>query len=164
MSYISKSLSTKIEKVLKDYLFQTTEKVRQRAEKGYGKRVIGKVRGRPEDEEISIDKVGEDILERLLEKYKLPVLVFFEHRVLGKRKPEFFGALDPFDGSKLFQRGFEHMWYTALSFYRIDGEPIATGIADILNEKFYLNLSKENYLFSLKDGQKTRIFPLREKD
>jgi len=134
MALTEKSIYKKIERIIGEYLLLTTDKVRKRAERGYGKRVIGKVRGRPEDEEISIDKVGEDILERLLEKYKLPALVFSEHRTFGSKKPEIFGALDPFDGSKLFKKGFEHMWYTALAFYDLNGKPISCGISDILNE------------------------------
>ena len=157
------SLEKKENRVLQEYFLQTTAKVRKWSERGFGKRVLGKVKGRPEDEKISIDRIGEEILEKLLEKHKLSALVFSEHRVLGNRKPEIFGALDPFDGSKLFQQGFEHMWYTVLSFYRLDGMPISCGIADILNEKVYLNTSEENYLLFLRDGKRLRIFPSSEK-
>lgn len=163
MELISPSLSKKIRRVLEEYFIQTTAKVKKYSERGFGKRVLGKVKGRPEDEKISIDRIGEEILEKLLERHKLPALVFSEHGVLGNRKPEIFGALDPFDGSKLFQRGFEHMWYTVLSFYQLDGTPISCGIADILNEKVYFNASKENYLISLRDGNRKRIFPPLEK-
>lgn len=161
--YVSRPLYEKIREVLEEYFFQTTEKVKQWSEKGFGKRILGKVKGRPEDEKISIDKIGEEILERLLKKHKLPALVFSEHGILGNKKPEIFGALDPFDGSKLFQMGFEHMWYTALSFYRMDGKPISCGIADILNSKYYLNASTENYLISLKDYRQQRIFASERK-
>src|SRR3989344_8043961 len=164
MDSIHPSLSKKTKRVLEEYFIQTTQKVRKYAERGFGKRVLGKVKGRPEDEKISIDRIGEEILKKLLKKHELPALVFSEHGVLGNRKPEIFGALDPFDGSKLFQRGFEHMWYTVLSFYQLDGIPISCGIADILNEKVYLNASEENYLLSMRDGKRERIFPsLRER-
>ena len=149
---------------MEEYFIQTVAKVKKYSAKGFGKRILGKVKGRPEDEKILIDRIGEEILEKLLERYKLSALVFSEHGVLGNRKPEIFGALDPFDGSKLFQRGFEHMWYTVLSFYQLDGIPISCGIADILNEKVYLNASEENYLLSMRDGKRERIFPsLRER-
>jgi len=163
MPNISEVLYRKIRKVLGEYFSQTTDKVRRWQEKGFGKRVLGKVQGRPEDEKISIDRIGEEILEKLLKKYKLPALVFSEHGVLGNRKPEIFGALDPFDGSKLFQRGFEHMWYSALSFYGLDGKPITCGIADILNRKYYLNNSQENYVISLTDSHQERIFSSQRK-
>jgi len=163
MNSVSSLLLKKSGIVLEEYFIQTIQKVRKYSERGFGKRVLGKVKGRPEDEKISIDRIGEEILKKLLKKHELPALVFSEHGVLGNRKPEIFGALDPFDGSKLFQRGFELMWYTVLSFYQLDGIPISCGIADILNEKVYLNTSKENYLVSFRDGNKKRIFPPSEK-
>jgi fructose-1,6-bisphosphatase/inositol monophosphatase family enzyme len=158
-----KLLYQRAKMVLQEYLIQTTKAVKERAERGFGKRVIGKVKNRPEDEKISIDEVGEIILEKLLKKYNLPASVFTEHKNIIHKSPEIFGALDPFDGSKLFKKGFEHLWYTALSFYDKNSQPIACGIADILNEKLYLTSSKENYLVPLKNGKKIRIFPSRKK-
>ena len=158
-------LYKKTEELLKEYLVQTIKEIKEMVRKGEGKEITGDVEGRPEDFETSIDLAGEEILERLIKKYKLPALIFPEHNSsLGDNEhPEIFGALDSFDGTKLFYKGFEHMWYSVLSFYEKDSTPILGGIADILNEKLYLSTGDKNYLISLKDNEKKEIFPSRAK-
>ncbi|MCD6094872.1 hypothetical protein J7J39_03140 [bacterium] len=162
---MDKKLYQRIEELLKEYLVKTTKKVRELAIKGKGKEITGEVKNRPEDFETSIDLVGERILEELIKKYKLPILVFPEHNAsLGEKKnPEVFGALDSFDGTKLFYHGFEHMWYSALSFYDKNSTPIIGGIGDILQEKLYLTEGNKNYLFSLRSNEKKQIFPSKIK-
>ena len=161
-----KLLYQKTQNLLKEYLIQTIKTVKDKAKKGKGRAITGEVKNRPEDFETTIDLVGEEILERLIKKYKLPIQVFPEHNhSLGeKENPEIYGALDSFDGTKLYQKGFEHMWYTALSFYDKNSNPIMGGIADILNEKIYLGQDNKSYLFSLKDGKRKKISPSSSKN
>jgi len=56
----------KINHLLIEYLTETTKEVRKRAAKGEGRQILGEVINRPEDIEIGIDRVGEDIVERFL--------------------------------------------------------------------------------------------------
>lgn len=152
----------KIKKLLIEYLTETSREVRKRAARGEGRQILGEVINRPEDVEIGIDRVGEEILAKLLKKYNLKAIVFSEtdgRDIENGAEPDFYGSLDPFDGSVLYLRGFEHNWYTALSFYDKERRPICCGIADILNEKFYLSDEKGNYLLDRKGGQKKKIFP-----
>lgn len=152
----------KINNLLVEYLTETTKAVREIAEKGNGKEILGEVINRPEDIEIGIDRVGEEILKKLLKKHNLEAKIFSEPEnrdIKNGDNPEVYGSIDPFDGSVLFLRGFEHNWYSALSFYNKEREPIATGIADILNQKFYISDKKENYLLDIKRDQKKKIFP-----
>jgi len=157
----------KIKNLLIDYLTQTTKEVRKRAVKGEGRKILGEVINRPEDVEIGIDRVGEEILRGLAKKYKLKATIFSEpdNRDIktGGENPDIYGSIDPFDGSVLFLRGFEHSWYTALSFYDKEKNPLATGIADILNEKFYIMNNGENYLLDMKNGGKKKIYPSSRK-
>lgn len=156
----------KINNLLMEYLTETTRAVREKAEKEEGRQILGEVINRPEDIEIGIDRVGEDILEKLLKKHDLKATVFSEpdgRDIENGDDPDFYGSIDPFDGSVLFLRGFEHNWYSALSFYDTERNPIATGIADILNEKFYLSDKNENYLLDIKTGQKKKISPSSRK-
>jgi fructose-1,6-bisphosphatase/inositol monophosphatase family enzyme len=119
---------------------------------------------RPEDIDIGIDKVGEEILEKLLKKYNIKATIFSEPEARDIKNGDYlYGSIDPFDGSVLFLRGFEHNWYTALSFYDKKRNPISTGIADILNEKFYLSDEGKNYLLDIKKKQKNEIFPSQRK-
>ena len=160
-----KELYKKTSDLLREYLIKTIDVVGKMVEEGKGKEITGDVKNRPEDFETSIDLVGEKILEELIEKYKLPILIFPEHnKSLGKKEnPEIFGALDSFDGTKLFYNGFEHMWYSVLSFYDKESNPIFGGVADILREKLYLSEEGGNYLVSLNSNKKEKIFPSKVK-
>jgi len=154
----------KIKNLLIEYLTETTKKVKEMASLGEGRQILGEVINRPEDIDIGIDKVGEEILEKLLRKYKIEATIFSEPEARDiKNGDHLYGSIDPFDGSVLFLRGFEQNWYTALSFYDKERKPIATGIADILNERFYINESEDNYLLDLSSGQKKKIFPSKRK-
>ena len=157
----------KIKNLLIEYLTETSQEVRKIAEKGKGREIVGEVINRPEDVEVEIDRVGEKILEDLLKKHNLKAKIFSEpeNRNIenGRGDPGIYGSIDPFDGSVLFLRGFEHNWYTALSFYNKKGKPICTGISDILNEKFYITGENGNYVLNMNGGQKKKIFPSRRK-
>ena len=154
----------KIKDLLIDYLTETTKEVRKEAALGKGREILGEVINRPEDIDIGIDKVGEEVLEKLLKKYKIAATIFSEPEARDIKNGDYlYGAIDPFDGSALYLKGLEHNWYTALSFYDKERNPIATGIADILNEKFYIMNNGSNYLFDVKNGEKKEIYPSRKK-
>jgi len=166
MSKIKFMLIKKIKNLLMEYLTETTKEVRKIAKLGKGREILGEVINRPEDIEIGIDRVGEEILKNLLKKHNLEAKIFSEpehSNIENGDNPQIYGSIDPFDGSVLFLRGFEHNWYTALSFYSKEREPITTGIADILNQKFYLSDGKENYLLDINSGQKKKIRPSQRK-
>ncbi|TET84423.1 MAG: hypothetical protein E3J36_01465 [Candidatus Nealsonbacteria bacterium] len=156
----------KIKDLLIEYLTETTREVRKKAANGEGRQILGEVINRPEDIEIGIDRVGEDILEKLLKKHNIKATIFSEpdgRDIKNGDGPDFYGSIDPFDGSVLFLRGFEHNWYSALSFYDKERKPVATGIADILNEKFYIGDEDGNYVIDMNSGQKKKISPSSRK-
>lgn len=161
------SETQKIKNLLMEYLTEITQEVKRRASRGEGREILGEVINRPEDIDIGIDRVGEEILERLVKKYDIKATIFSEPEARdienGGKQPDIYGAIDPFDGSVLYLRGFEHSWYSALSFFDKEKRPIATGIADILNEKFYISEEKGNYLFNLKTQEKNSISPSQKK-
>lgn len=156
----------KIKALLQEYLTEVIGEVKKTAAAGGGRQVLGDVINRPEDLEIGIDRVGEKILERLVKKYGVKVAIFSEPEardIKNGNHPDYYGSVDPFDGSMLYLRGFEHNWYSALSFFDKRRKPLYCGIADILNEKLYLSEEKGNYLFDLRTDQKKEIFPSRRK-
>jgi len=155
-----------IKNLLIEYLTETTKEVQKRAANGEGQEILGEVINRPEDIEIGIDRVGEEVLEKLLKKYELNATVFSEpdgRDIKIGGEPEFFGSIDPFDGSVLYLRGFEHNWYTVLSFFDKEKNPICCGVSDILNEKFYISDDSENYVLDLKTGKKSKIIPSQKR-
>jgi len=145
-------------------LTETTREVRKKAAKGEGRQILGEVINRPEDIEIGIDRVGEEILEELLKKHNVKATIFSEPEARDiENGDHLYGSIDPFDGSVLFLRGFEHNWYSALSFYDKERKPIATGITDILNGKFYISDKDGNYIIDMNSGQKKKISPSSRK-
>lgn len=153
-----------VKNLLIEYLTETTKEVKKRAADGEGRQILGEVINRPEDIEIGIDRVGEEILEKLLKKYDIKATIFSEPEARDiENGDHLYGSIDPFDGSALFLKGFEHNWYTVLSFYDKEKNPVATGIADIINEKFYIMDEGGNYLLDTKTGGRKKISPSARK-
>lgn len=151
-------LNQKIEKLLIEYLSETTNRVLKMAEEGRGRKILGEVINRPDDIDIEIDKVGEEILDNLLRKNQIAATIFSEPEARDiKNGNHLYGAIDPFDGSILFLRGFEQNWYTALTFFDKKHQAICAGIADILNKKFYISNNQGVYLLDLNKNQKKTI-------
>ena len=156
------SNNQKIKELLIEYLTETTQEVRKRAGRGEGREIIGDVINRPEDIEIGIDRVGEEILEKLVKKYDVKATIFSEpdgRDIKNGKHPDIYGSIDPFDGSVLFLRGFEHNWYTVLSFFDKEKNPLYCGVSDILNEEFYISDERGNYLLDLNTNRKKEISP-----
>lgn len=148
----------KIKNLLTEYLTQATEEVIAKSAKGEGREILGEVINRPEDIDIGIDKVGEQVLEKLLKKYEIKATVFSEPEARDiKNGNHLYGSIDPFDGSILFLKGLRHNWYTALSFYDKEKGPLATGISDILNGKFYIFDGDDNYVQDMGGEKKEPI-------
>ena len=149
-----------LKNLLVEYLVETTKEVKKIAAKGKGRQVLGETINRPEDLEIGIDRAGEEILEKLLKKHRIKATIFSEPENRDiKNGGEVYGSVDPFDGSMLYLRGFEHSWYTALSFFDKKRNPLCCGIADIINEKYYITEEDGNYLVSMDGEKKKEIKP-----
>lgn len=156
----------KLKNLLIDYLMEVTSKVGKVAALGKGREILGEVINRPEDLEIGIDRAGEEILKGLVKKYKINAVIFSEpddRDIKNGHKPDVYGSIDPFDGSVLYLRGFEHNWYSALSFFDKKGLPICGGVADILNQKLYISAQGKNYFLNAKTGQIGNTAPSKRK-
>jgi len=153
-----------LKNLLIEYLIKTTKKVKKIAAQGKGRQILGETINRPEDLEIGIDRVGEDILEKLLKKHNVKATIFSEPEGRDiKNGGEIYGSVDPFDGSMLYLRGFEHNWYTVLSFFDKERNPLCCGIADIVNEKYYITEEDGNYLVSMNSEKKKKLQPSTRK-
>ncbi len=154
----------KLKNLLTEYLIETTKEVKRIAAQGKGRQILGETINRPEDLEIGIDRVGEDVLEKLLKKHEVKATIFSEPENRDiKNGGEVYGSVDPFDGSMLYLRGFEHNWYTVLSFFDKERNPLCCGIADIVNEKYYITEEDGNYLVSMNSGKKKKLQPSARK-
>ena len=111
-----------------------------RAEGEKMRQILSLVPGRPstEDKTVRIDQVCEDIFRNHLKKCPVRIKVLSEHGTFGDENPQYFCALDPFDGSGIFRRGLVREFYSALTFFDLRGEPVCGGTADILQQSIYL--------------------------
>lgn len=154
-------LADRVNRLAFSYLSESTITLRGLVNQGKGRQVLGAVENRPEDDEIGIDREGEEILKRLLTNSGLQVKVFSEHSVFGSEDPEVYAALDPFDNSGEYRRGLDTSPYTVLSFFDLLGRPIAGGVGDIVRNRLFLSRGGKNYRFDLSEKVLTPIFPAR---
>jgi fructose-1,6-bisphosphatase/inositol monophosphatase family enzyme len=126
-----------LQQVLQEYVRETSARVLQLASQGEGREIVGDVQNRPDDVEIAVDRVGEQVIKELLETYALKASVFSEtsRKDLIIEFPEVYGALDPFDNSVLFLRRFHHNWYTVLTFFDKNRKPLAGVVGNIIRQK-----------------------------
>ncbi len=149
---------------LEEYLRAISTRVLELAKQGKGTEVLGAVPGRPETEdlEIGLDRICEEMLESSLRNTGLRIDVYSEHgcRKIGGDGPlQYLAASDPFDGSGLFRRGLPAEWWSVVTFYDLDGTPIAGGAVDVLRKEIYLAGRDGATLISLEGETHTPICP-----
>ena len=128
------------------YLIEARAAIRQAWDQGTGNLVLGAVAGRPEfeDAELGVDRISEAIFKRLLAEFcrtqGIAVTVYSEHGTYrrGRGRSAYLCAIDPFDGSGLFRRGWEAEWFVGLSFLTPDGTPVTGGALDVLRGEIFL--------------------------
>lgn len=154
-------LADRVNRVVFSYLMASTKTLRGLVNQGKGRQVVGAVQNRPEDDEIGIDRVGEEILKTLLNRHGLKAQVFSEHSVFGSEAPEVYAALDPFDNSGEYRRGLDTSPYTVVSFFDLLSRPIAGGIGDLVRNRLFLSRGGKNYCYDLLEKRLTPISPAR---
>ena len=136
-----------------------------------GSRVIGSVPGRPtdEDEEIELDRICEDTLQKWLEDSGYTIDLYSEHgiREIGNRdvRAQYLVTCDPFDGSGHFRRGVPSGWWSVLTVWDAGGfNPVVAGAVDIIRREMYIAQSEKVYLKSIDTDQSEVIFRSYEKE
>lgn len=153
----------KLNRILLEYLAETVKTVRAMSQAGEGKEVLGGIPGRPEDLELRVDRVGEEIIQKLLRENEVQAEIFSESEngsvKVGKGETELIVSIDPFDNTILFFTGFRHAWYTAITFYDKDRKPICAGIGDILDEKAWIFDGEKTFLLDMVTRAQRAISP-----
>lgn len=140
--------------ILDTYAENAIKTLRDMVRKGEGKHVLGSVPGRPEDEQLGIDAMGENILGRTIEKLELPAYVMGEHNYYNFVNAEegmthVVFAIDSFDNTSQYKRGLDTSLYTVVGVYHQNGEPIGAVIGDIKDKKIYVARGGRTYLRDL---------------
>jgi len=82
---------------------------------------------------FKVDKDTEDGFRRRLEERGQPVVLLSEEAgrvAIGDGDPAYYVVADPFDGSWLFKRGIPDFWYSSLSFFDTEFNPVSCGVGD----------------------------------
>ncbi len=135
-----------------------------------GTTVLGSVPGRPivEDEEIELDRICEDTLQKWLETSGYRIDLYSEHsiREIGNydAQTQYLVTCDPFDGSGHFSRGIPSGWWSVLTIWDAAGfQPVLAGAIDIIRREMYIAQSGKVYLKSFDTGKSEVIFRSDEK-
>ncbi|MDO8460938.1 MAG: inositol monophosphatase family protein [bacterium] len=149
-------------RVLTLYAHRSVEVLGEMVRKGQGRQVLGSVPQRPEDEQLGIDAIGENILGRVVEEENLPCFIVGEHNKYryvnaSEETPHVILPTDPFDNSSQYKRGLDTPPYSVTGAYHSDGEPIGAVISDIKDQKVYVAGKEKTYVIDLKTGETTSI-------
>ena len=166
--YPDKELMRVAGNIALSYIKESLPQLHIAVSKGIGRNVVGSVMGRPEDEEIGIDKIGENVITGIIERESLPLQVYSEHAdpFIGPRTgAKLRAALDPFDNSSEYKRGLPTPVFTCMSLYDLDSNPLAGVIANLETNKVYLSIEGKNYVIDdfLKGTPPRRIFKSERK-
>ena len=142
-----------------DFLTETTEKIKELEKKDFGRNVVGGVKGKPDDEEIGIDIIGEKILKKKLAEYNISAQVFSEHYNIDSTNPDVFIVIDPFDGSSIYKHGLPHMWYVALGIFDKNHNPVFAGVSEIMANRIYFTRPDGSYVKFLYNDDEKKLVP-----
>lgn len=147
--YPNKELMVVAGSIALSYIKESLSQLHIAVSKGIGRNVVGSVIGRPEDEEIGIDKIGENVITAIIKRENLPLQVYSEHAdpFIGPMEgARLRAALDPFDNSSEYKRGLPTPVFTCMSLYDLDSNPLAGVIANLETNKVYLSIEGKNYV------------------
>lgn len=155
-------LTARTNRVLALFAEKSVEVLGAMIRKGEGRHVLGSVPERPEDEQLGIDAIGENILGRVVEQLKLPCLILGEHNRFryintSEGTPHVILPTDPFDNSSEYKRGLDTPPYAITAAYHTNGEPIGAVVADLRTEIVYVAVEGQTYRKDLRTGETVKI-------
>lgn len=158
---------TELEQFVEEFLTDTSKEIKKLERRGYGRKIVGPVRGRPHDEKLSIDSVAELKLKEMLEESGIKAKVFSEHDEIFKPQAvgefDVYAVCDPFDGTTLYKNGIPHMWYSAIAFFGKDCKPICAGVSEIMADRIYITKNGKSYVKFLDNEEERELKPSRKK-
>ncbi|MBN18790.1 MAG: hypothetical protein CL758_04865 [Chloroflexi bacterium] len=118
-----------------------------------GKLILGNVKGRniKDDQFLKIDEVCQNHILDSLKNISEPMKIYSEHGEFSINKPEdtnftYLIALDPFDGTSLYKNDIPAEWWSVLTIFDSNNNPIAGIAFDFIREEFYFS-DKENFQY-----------------
>lgn len=144
-------LATKAGIVLHQYVERVLPILCPMVSSGGGKEELGPVPGRPEEQQLLIDAVGQERLTNTIRENGCPARVLGEHNEIslsnGSENYVVF-AQDPFDNTSQHKRDLPTSVFSVVSAYHKDGTPIGGVIIDIKAKKAYMSIDGKNTLIT----------------
>lgn len=144
-------LATKASVVLNQYVERVLPILYPMASSGGGKEELGAVPGRPGEQQLLIDAVGQERLTNTIRENDCPARILGEHNEtsLSNGREDFvFFAQDPFDNTSQHRRDLPTSVFSVVSAYHRDGTPIGGVIIDIKAKKTYMSINGKNTLIT----------------
>lgn len=142
-------LATKAGIVLNQYVERVLPILHPMVSSGGGKEELGAVPGRPGEQQLLIDAVGQERLTNTIRESNFPARILGEHNeiFLSNGREDFvFFAQDPFDNTSQHKRDLPTSVFSVVSAYHRDGTPIGGAIIDIKAKKAYTSINGKNTL------------------
>jgi len=137
---------------------------------GFGKKIIGGVFKRPEDDQIRLDETAQELAQKSLRmsgrRYKIPFHVMAEHgsfRVGKHLKKDAIGVLDPIDNSDEHNRGYEgqsgldtpqHLVY---AMYDTANNPLGAVDINLYTRHVTINRDGRNYQYNPRTNELSEL-------
>lgn len=155
-------LAARANRVLALFAARSIQVLGAMVRRGEGRHVLGAVPERPEDEQLGIDAIGENILGRVVEELRLPCLILGEHNQFryvnaSQETPHVILPTDPFDNSSEYKRGLDTPPYAVTAAYHTNGEPIGAVVADLRTEIVYVAAERQTYRKDLRTSEMVKI-------
>ncbi len=146
-----KEIRDRTRRIFIDYALKSSQILYPMVKDGQGRTSLGSVPGRPDDEQLAIDAIGENILTNLIRDNRLPAFVLGEHNTydFSDGKPEVVFPIDSYDNTSEYKRGLDTPVYSVLGGYNPDGSPIGSVILDIRGQKAFVSIRKQNRILDL---------------
>ncbi len=130
-----------------------------------GTKTVGEVEGRPDDDEIEIDRVGEENFKSIVYSGRYPIRVTSEHSEYGPLIGfKIRVSQDPLDNSSQYKRGLPTPVFSCLSEYDLEGNPLGGVTVNIREGKVYLSINGLNYVIdNFQKGTTPRLIKKSER-
>lgn len=168
-------LVDKAGKVSLMYAERVSPILRGKIRRGEGLQVIASnEEGRPGEELIDLDQIGETVLKSVIREVQLPTVLMSENTPepteFGNGSAEkLFTYGDPLDNSSQAKRGLDTVPYSVKGDYDKEGKPKSAVVVDFMNNQAYINIGRENFLYDLETKErrplhKSNRTSLKDKD
>lgn len=167
VSISQEALRSRANIVMEQYVERVLPSLYTMVTRGQGKEDLGSVPNRPEESQLLIDSVGQDMLRNITRDADLPAHILGEHGrqdLAGNSENYVHFAQDPLDNTSQHKRGLPGGIFSVVSSYDQQHNPIGGVVIDIKAKKAYMNINGEASLVYFEIDEPTQTARVLEKE